>query len=160
MKCDDYVIIRLRYYADASVLNKHYKKPDSEKLQLPKQHYTRAEAHNAFFWSFIERVTGKDDKFWYVEFYFDAWDCVKDEIQETHGILISEGEGWNTYFIPKKHIDIIGWFVANINVPARIIRKSNLGKFRWRGLEVTNERREKSRERGRAFKEKFKIKQE
>ena len=155
IKCSDYFIVKLRYYADEKVLKKHYADPNHANLPLPKQHRDRARDYYAFFWVFVERVTGKSSKYWWYQFMTDASGCVRDEIQDRYGILISDTEGWVVYMIPKKHKDLFDWVIQNATVPYKEMKKVNLGAWSWSGLEANTWRREDSKQHTKKMKEKY-----
>ena len=153
INCKDYFIIKLRNYADASLLKKWEKERDvNEFAPLPKQHYERARLHNEFFWKFIERITGKTDNEWFSKYMFEPSECAQEEVHETHDIMISKGEGWITYLIPIKYPELIEWVKANVNVPSKTLKKFNLGFWRYRNISKSQ------REQSIAFTSNFKEK--
>lgn len=146
MKCSDYFIVKLRYYADESVLKAFYKTPGHESLPLPKQHWERAQEYTKFYWKFIEKVTGKSSEFWYKQYMFNSRECVEDEINESHGIIVQGGEGWSTFFIPIRYEDIFEWVKNNTTVPIKIIKKTNMFFINYWGTKINKERRKEERE--------------
>jgi hypothetical protein len=147
MKCKDFFIIKVRTYADEKVLNKFHKTPGHEELPYPKQHYERAVDHNKFYWKFIEKVTGKGNVFWFREYMFGTKECVEDEIKESHGIIILDGEGWCTYLIPIKHVELIEWFKTNVFLPTKVLKKIRSMFYinHWGGI-INKTRRTEERE--------------
>ena len=145
MKCADFFIIKLRYFADDRVLKAFYNTPGHESLPLPKQHYERADKYIKFFWDFVEKVTGKNSGFWYKEYMFMTRECVEDEIKESHGIIILGGEGWATFLIPIRHTDLIEWVKNNATIPIKIVKRINMFFINHWHLDVDQERRKESK---------------
>ena len=146
MKCEDYFIVKLRYYADERVLKAFYKTPGHETLPLPKQHRERAQLYNNFYWDFVEKITGKNHKNWIKEYLFLTKECVEDEINESHGIMILSGEGWATFFIPKRYVDLFEWVKNNTTVPIKIVKKTNMVYVNYWGCKLHPELRKEQRE--------------
>lgn len=151
----NYVIIKVRNYADEKLLKKHFQEPGNESKPLPKQHYYRAKEHFAFFHLLVEKVTGKNFKTWADEYLFDTHECLKDEIRENYGILIIDGEGWVTYFLPKEKIELIGWFIVTVKLPLKIVKKTRYSFFinNWLYNKDVKTNRIKSRELTKKFKD-------
>ena len=54
-------------------------------------------------------------------------DCAREIIESDYGIILSRGEAWQTYIIPKDKKEIISWFMDNIgDIPHRIMKRSNI----------------------------------
>lgn len=124
LKCKDYFIFKLRYYADKKILDKWH----TTFSHVPKQHMERARLSNDFFWNLIEKITGKNKNEWYSTYMFDTNDCALEAMEETHGIyrwLLTEG--YYTYFVPKQHTEIIEWVKLNIKSPYKILKRSSTG---------------------------------
>jgi hypothetical protein len=123
LKCEDYFIIKIRYYASEYYLNKFH---NNDVAGLIKQREA-AENHTKFFWDFIEKIAGKQN--YYEKYYYNIKECVLEEIHETYGIIIIEGEVYYKYFIPKnnKNSQLIDWMVENIKNPFAVLRKTNVG---------------------------------
>lgn len=147
IKCSDFFIIKLRNYADEKLMKKW--SADGGGV-LPKQFYERNDLYNKFFYSLITHLTNETIEHWTRQYMFDLHTCLRDEIHESHDILIHCGEGWQTYFIPLEHTELIEWFKANINLPFKLLKKTNLGFWAWRGG-VNKTRREDCRERSIKF---------
>lgn len=158
MKCEDFFIIKLRYYADEKVLNKFYKTPGHESQPLPKQHWERAQLYTKFYWDFIEKVTGKNQDFWFKQYMFNTKECVEDEIKGSHGIIIQDCEGWYKFFIPIKHTELIEWIQKNTTIPTKIIKKTNMFWINHWGCTVNTERRTEERKHTIEFCKKLDIK--
>ena len=102
LKCNDYFIIKIRCYA-----SKYYmKKFISSNSIAQKKQWEAAENYNNFYWKFIKRVTGNKMEHYFWKYMLNSKDCAQEEIHETHGIIIVNGEGYYTYFIPKKIITL------------------------------------------------------
>lgn len=129
IRCSDYIIIKVRYYADNKLLNKHHKlqKQQNKSLPLPEQHHQRSKLYNEFFWKFIEKLTNKNMKQWHNKYMLETRECLHDEIEENFGIITSKEEGRDTFLIPKNNSEIINWFKENITIPYKEVRKINLG---------------------------------
>lgn len=155
IKCSDYLIVKLRYYADAKVLKKHYADPNHADKWLPKQHHERAVAYHDFFFSFIEKITGKSKDYWYYQYMTDASACLREEIHETYGILTSDTGGYYVWMIPKNRKDLFDWVVENTTVPYKVMKKVHLGGWKWRGPEASTYSREFSKLHTQRMKEKF-----
>lgn len=127
IQCKDYYIVKVRYYASPYYLKRFH---EGKSIGLTK-HHEAALKHNGFYWSFMERVTGKSDKKFFNEFCFGARECAAEEINETHGIIILHGEGWVTYLLPKeKNSDLFDWMNLELKsreVPNKIVSKIQLG---------------------------------
>ncbi len=123
MKSSDYYIIKLRYYTTKYYLKKFHQ-GDSV---ANKKHYDAAKKHGDFFWKFIEFVSGQTSQDVYTKYFTGSRECITEEIFETHGIIISNGEGWYTYLIPKDSVDIIKWINDNVgDIPHKEIKKYNM----------------------------------
>lgn len=123
LKCEDYFIVKIRYYASKYYLKKFH---NNDVIGL-KKHHEAAKNHTDFFWAFIEKVAGKQDYF--EKYYYNIKECVLEEIHETYGIIIIQEEGFYKYFIPKnnKNSKLIDWMVENIKNPFVILRKTYIG---------------------------------
>lgn len=125
IKTKDFFIFKLNYYADKKVLDRWHA---YEGLPVPAQHIERAQLSNDFLWALAEKVTNKKQKEWREEFLFDTIECALEEMAETHQIYRwLFRDGWYTYFIPKKHEDIISWVIKNIKSPYKILKRSGVG---------------------------------
>ncbi len=125
LKCKNYFIFDLRYYADKRLLTR--RRLLGEEV-FPPQHMQRAVLSNDFFWGLVEKVTGKKQDYWYKSYMYSTVECVLEEIEETHDIhrwLFRDG--CYTYFIPHKHVEIIEWIKQNIKSPYKIKKKSSSG---------------------------------
>lgn len=127
VKCKDYFIIKIRCYADEKLL----KKSRDEGGPLPKQHYERAEEFHNFIWKLIKKITKKGSDYWCVEYMMDGRMCALESIEESHGIIFNDGEGWATFMIPKKHNYVISWIKENILLPHKIVLKTNVRFLGW-----------------------------
>lgn len=113
-KCNDYFIIRLRVYADKCILDKWHNTPGSP---TPKQHMKRAEEYNKFFNNFFEFVTKIKYTDYMYTYSISNRECMIEELATEYDIVISDGEGWRTWFIPKDQTDNIKWLLDNVKLP-------------------------------------------
>lgn len=120
IKCKDYFIIKIRYYADDRLLKKHSGE------QLPKQHYDRAKLYVDCKIKFIEKVLKIEYKELVLKYFLYSFDCAFEQMEEEYGIIFLDGEGWATFMVPKKHIKIIKWLKNNILLPYKVISKTNI----------------------------------
>ncbi len=124
LKCKDYFIFKFRFYADKRILDKWHRDGGG----VPKQHCDRAVASCNFLLALVKKITGKKQEYWFSEYLFEPYDCMIEEIQETHGIyrfLLSDG--YYTFFIPIRHTEIIEWIKPKIKFPHKIIKKTSVG---------------------------------
>jgi len=145
IKCKDYFIFKLRYYADRSVLDRFG--PSHP------QHSERARLSSDFFWAFTEKVTGKKQDVWYAEYMFGTRECATEELAADFGIFIFLlSEGCYTYFIPLNHKEIINWIIPNIHSPYKILKKTSVGFVN------TDKNQRWKRDRGKKFTDDWKQK--
>lgn len=140
LKCNDHFIIKLRYYASEYYLKLFH---DGNPIGRQK-HSEAARDYHIFFWNFITRVTEKEEMYFHKHYFMHATECAIEEIFETHGIYISQCEGHYTYFIPKRHIEIIKWVKDNVNIPCTPLKKTRVGIIKttpdtWRREEYKTE---------------------
>lgn len=132
MKCKDFYIIKIRYYADENLLKKcHSNEP------LPTQHMDRAKTFTEFRWQFIEKMTGQNSQYWYTEYPFETIECAFEYIEEKFDIRIHKGEGWETFWIPKTQPEIFEWIKENCKNPYRELQKSNTSFWSFRSEDKT-----------------------
>jgi hypothetical protein len=108
MKCDDYNIIKIRFFAS----NYYLKKWDIQNEPAPKQH--------------IERANNIND--WFLKYMYNTKDVMIDYIYETYGIIIrTKGEdGYYYFFIPKKMKKEFKWLKTHNKNPYKIIKKTTI----------------------------------
>lgn len=127
IQCKDYHIVKVRYYASPYYLKQFHE----GKSKAVKKHHEAAAKHSEFYWSFIERASGKNSDHFFKEFCLGARECATEEINETQGIIILFGEGWVTYLIPKdKNSELFDWVKSEIKsreIPSKIVSKVQLG---------------------------------
>jgi hypothetical protein len=128
IRCKDYFIIKIRYYADEKLLSKC-----RDNMPLPQEHHDRAKEWNEFFWKFVERVTKTTQKEWRHKYLFDTRECAIEEIFELHGIFLQDNEGWENILVPISNTEIIEWIRENNKLPFKVPQKINLGSYRYRG---------------------------
>lgn len=139
IKCKDYYIVKVRYYASPYYLKQFHE----GKSKGIKKHHEAASKHSEFYWAFMERASGKNSDHFFKEFCLGARECATEEINETHGIIILFGEGWVTYLIPKdKNSDLFDWVKSEVKsreIPNKIVGKVQLG---WGDYSPTTWQRE------------------
>jgi hypothetical protein len=121
VKCKDYFIIKIQYYADKRLLKKWH-----EGGVMPIQHWERAKEYVDFVWRFVEMATGEGTEYWHTKYMFDAKECAIEEVEEKYGIFYSGGEGWATFMIPLRHTKMIKWMKSNIQLPNKVVSRTNL----------------------------------
>ena len=142
IKCKDYFIFKLRYYADKRVLDRFG--PSHP------QHWERAKLSNEFFWDFFEKVSGKNMRDYHREYMLDTVKCAKEELEETHGIYRFQlSDAYYTYLIPKIYPEIFEWVLLNIKSPHKILQRASVG---FVNKQTSNYERTQSKK----FTEKFK----
>lgn len=145
LKCEDYFIIKVRFYASRYYLKKFY---NNESIGRQK-HWEAAKNHTEFFWNFIEKVTGTLSDKYYEKYMFNAKECVIEELNETYGIIIVEGEGYYKYFIPKNdsNLELVEWVKKNIKNPYKVLKKTyTFDKTPTRGIRDYVEKVKKEKE--------------
>jgi hypothetical protein len=131
IRCKDYHIIRVRYYADQKLLDKHHK--ETPNGPYPKQHHDRAKSYYAFKMALIKHVTGFDQQALFDMYQFGTVDCGLEDMEEMSGIRYSSGEGWDTFMIPKERTDLIEWFHQNLTEnPFRVMKVIRMGYQKYR----------------------------
>jgi hypothetical protein len=141
MKCTDYNIIRVRYYADEYRLKKYGL--DDKKTLL--QHRDRARDANDFIWKLAEKLSGKDSMWWHMTYMFSASECFEEYLEFDEKILVSHQEGWKTYYIPKEREDVFQWFKDNLINPYKVVKKTYITYLSYRvGDENNNWKRKET----------------
>ena len=129
IKCKDYYIIKICYYADKYLNNRfddNYQNKVSKDPAVIKQHLERTGLYHKFKCEYIEYITGKDLKSWMSEYSYEPFECAFEEIYEKYGIISAIcTEGWYYYFIPKTLPDVLEWMTSNLVNPFKIISKTN-----------------------------------
>ena len=155
IQCKDYHIVKVRYYASPYYLKQFHE----GKIKGVKKHSEAASKHSEFYWSFIEKATGKSDDYFYKEFCFGARECATEEINETHGMIILFGEGWVTYLIPKdKNQDLFNWMISELEsrkIPNKIVTRIFLGWGDYSPTTWMRERYKTTEKYAKLFKEKI-----
>lgn len=121
VKCKDYFIIKIRYYANDRLLRKWHAGGE-----MPTQHWERAKEYIEFMWMLVEEVTGNDMKYWHEKYMFEAKECAMEEIEEEYSIFYSGGEGWATLMVPLRQDRIIKWIKSNVRLPYKVVSRTNL----------------------------------
>lgn len=120
MKCKDYFILKIRYYADEKLL----KKWRVTQGPLPLQHMERAQAYNEFQWKAVEFITGKKNQYFFFHYPLSTKDCALEELEDDFGIHICRNEAHDHWLIPKSRPDILEWCVQNLpNNPFKVLKK-------------------------------------
>lgn len=122
LKCEDYFIIKVRFYASRYYLKKFH---NDEPIGI-KKHWEAAKNHTEFFWNFIEKVTKKSHEDYINEYFFSSKECAIEEIHEVYGIIIVEGEGYYKYFIPRNdsNLELVEWIKINCKNSFKILKKT------------------------------------
>jgi hypothetical protein len=129
IRCKDYHIIRVRYYADQKLLDKHRKTGGP----YPIQHHERAKSHYHFQMALIKHVTGFDHQALFDMYQFGTLEAGLEDMEEMSGIRYSGGEGDATYMIPKERTDLIEWFHQNLTEnPFRVMKRIRMGYQKYR----------------------------
>lgn len=107
MKCEDYNIIKILYYADKNMMKFFHDANHPRHIESLKKHYARAESYLEFKWKFINKVTEIDEKLWHQDYGMFADECAFEYMQEKFGIICEETrDGWRTFLIPKKYSEL------------------------------------------------------
>jgi hypothetical protein len=115
----DFAIYKIRVYTSPYYLKKFQ---NNEQIGLEKQ-YEAAGNYWDFFWKFIKMITNKTSDYYFDVYGLSASECVIEEIHEQYGIIITNGEGWNTYLIPNDMgTFIIKWIEDNAPKYKRIYK--------------------------------------
>ncbi len=146
-KCKDYFIIRLRYYADKHILDKWH---STDGAPTPKQHWNRAQEINRFFRAFFEQATNTTYTSFISEYMISTRECMIEELSTKYNIVISDGEVWKTWFIPKENTELIQWVLDNVTLPYTTPSKTGTHKLEYR--ENSSYWRDESREETIKFK--------
>ncbi len=132
MKCKDYYIVKLRTYADESLL----KKCRGDNDPLPAQHHQRAKQYVKFLWEFIEYLTGTPSSDFHLRYFMSSRDCALEQIAEDFGIIFSDGEGWNTIFIPKTNDMAYNYVIDNCGLPYKVVKKTSIDYLKHRPVDM------------------------
>jgi len=112
MNSKDYNIIKLRYYTSKYYLKKFH---ENDTIAIKKQ-FEAAKKHLDFFWKFVEFLNNKTIENYVKDYGVSAAaECAVEEINETHGIIRVDNEGWYTYLVPKDKPEIYEWIKNNID---------------------------------------------
>lgn len=123
IKCKNYFIIKLRYYASPYFMKKFHKGD----AIANKKHYEAAVNYNNFIRKFIEIVSERPFSYYEKEFFLNSKECAYEDIHESHGIIIEQIKGYYILMIPKEHSDIINWVKINVDIPFKILQKCEIG---------------------------------
>lgn len=134
----DYTIFKIRYYADGINVIKGKFEGDDE------QHWNRAQEYNKFFWEMVEKVTGKYQKDWSLEYFLSSKECAVEELWDKWDILIPESEEYYYWFIPNKMTDLIDWIKNNCKLSIQVVNRSPYSSLLNR--EKTTWKRDSARE--------------
>lgn len=132
IKCEDYFIIKVRYYASDYILKKWRYNND----HTPKQHWERAVASGELFWALSEYVTGKSQEQYGNEYFLDLKHWAQEDLKEVHGIFIDEGGKCFNYMIPKNKVNVYNWLINYLKetdkLPFKEVKKIRLGYYDMR----------------------------
>jgi len=126
MAIKDWLIVRIRTYADDKVLKKHKRQNDDG--SLPRQHHDRAKSYAAFMYEFYEYVTGKSHREWMKTYFISTMECLSEHIKEHHNIHQSHGEAYETFLLPLTEQKTVDWIVSTcdkLDLPCRIMKKAH-----------------------------------
>lgn len=92
-----------------------------------KKHQEAAQLHNAFFWKFVEHVSGKTHDYFIREYMLSSNECAIEELEANHKLVLLPGEGWFTYFLPKGDTELTEWFKENCkHIPNKVLKRKNI----------------------------------
>lgn len=130
MKCDDYHIMKVRYYADKPMLKFFHDDTHPRHIEAVKKHHARALGYLEFKWKFITKVTNIEKKCWHQDYGMFADECAFEYIHEKFGIICEETrDGWRTFLIPKKYTDLFEWCQDNLPNNPYVVLKRTLISF-------------------------------
>lgn len=128
-KSKDFFIIKLRYYASEYYLKKFHNGDPTGRIK----HSEAANRHMAFLYDFIHRVTGHTLEY-YTNRYghrkgimFNMKEKLLQRLIKKYNIVVSEGEGWYTYHIPKGETELIEWVIKETSerkIPSKQLKRS------------------------------------
>ncbi len=127
-KSGSYFIIKLRSYASPYYLKLWHEKNSSIGL---KKHMEACQKSNDFFVKLFEHVTGQD---YYEEhtprYFLGAKECAIEILESDFNIILSPGEGWFEYLIPKNNPQLFQWILDNKgDIPFKITKRSNIDLY-------------------------------
>lgn len=123
IKCKNYFIIKLRYYASPYYMKK-FRNGDPI---ANKKHYEASVNFNEFSRKFIEIVSERPYNYYEREYFLNSKECAYEDIHESHGIIFDQAKAYYVLMIPKEYTDIINWVKNNVNIPFKIVKKTELG---------------------------------
>lgn len=143
-RCKDFHILKIRSYADKSMMKFYHNENHPRYTEACKQHWERAQSYTKFKWLFINEVTQlKNDRYWYEHYGFFADECALEYIQEKYGVIVERGEGWVTYMIPKKKTELFEWCKENLpNNPYKVMKRTLINYYNYRNEDLTWKRKE------------------
>lgn len=142
----NYNIYRVRFYADGINVVKGKFDGDDQ------QHRQRAKDYNNLYWELVEKVTGKDWKYYHNTYMMYTTESVNEILKEEYDIRIHGGEEYYWWFIPKTLTEISDWIEGEKRLPIRkMLRSPNFFSlndppsnfFRTQGLEFTEKMKKK-----------------
>ena len=128
MKCNDYFIIKIRYYPGRKKL------PDSS---LNWTGYRKlAEIYVEFRLRMIEHFLGKSRDVWYNTYMKDTIDVACIFLRRETGIIFRSGEGIATIFVPRDNHSARDWIMENATgLKPNIVTRTNTydsGDMQWK----------------------------
>jgi len=125
-KCKDYIIIRVCYYADAYLKDKH-KETDITR----KEHWERAKSYTKFKYEFIEKVTGLPYTYFVKKYFMSGIECAFEQIQDDFGIMVEHHRsGWYTYYLPNHMVELAEWMKEHLtDNPYKIVSRDYLPRI-------------------------------
>lgn len=142
----DYNIYKIRFYADGIDVVKGKFDGDEN------QHQQRAKDYNSLYWELVEKLTGKDWKYYHNTYMMFTIESVNEILKEEYDIRIHGGEEYYWWFIPKELTEISQWIENEKRLPIRkMLRSPNFLSlndppsdfFRKKGLEFTEKMKKK-----------------
>lgn len=143
MKCEDYHILKIRYYADNPMMKFFHDDKHPRHIEALKKHNERAKSYIEFKWKFINKVVECDEKYWYSNYGMFADECAFEYMQEQFGIICEETrDGWKTYLIPKQYTELFEWCKENLpNNPFKVLKRTSISYYNQSNEDLTWKRK-------------------
>ena len=129
MKCENYYIVKVRYYADAKLLSQPFV-TNEQRLQ----HHTRANHIGSLYWEFFEFVTGYSMKAYVLMIpnFLRSREDSKEYLLNEYGIYIDDGEANRYFYIPKtseKYYLEFLYFLSKYDLPYKVLKKKKYVRY-------------------------------
>lgn len=115
-----YAIIGIVWSSDKKYSGDSFNSP-----QARKQRTKRMDGYNKFFWSFVEKVTGFPQDYWFDQYSFFSTECAIEQLQCDHGIHLAD-YAWSrrVLHIPIEQTELVEWVLQNLpNNPHKVYKK-------------------------------------